>query len=392
MKPKVVFAGAGPGDPELLTLRARREIEDADVIVYAGSLINRAVLDYAKDEAVLIDSHGKTREELIAIFERYVNAGKKVVRLHSGDLSFYSAIQEQMALLDSKRIEYELVPGVSSLSAASVSLKRELTSPGVSQTLIITKPSGKTGKPGGERIAELARHGATMVIFLGVHLIDEIVSELLAGYPTDTPVAVVHKASWREERIIEGTLADIAGKVKTAGFSGHSLIIVGDVLRHTGVSVLYSGTRDDVTVKRRDKRGIAIFSLAQKSVTIAERVRNLLLDRGYDVKWVCPVEISCDSADERVESIYRAIRDSFREHYNIIAILPMGILVRAIEPVKKTEDPWVVCIEENGRWVIPVLNGHRGANEFAQMIAEALSAEAVITTSERDTSSSTIIQ
>jgi precorrin-4/cobalt-precorrin-4 C11-methyltransferase len=238
---KVVFVGAGPGDPELLTLRGKREIESADVILYAGSLIHKDILSYARDDAILIDSYGKSREEISAIFERFVTEGKKVVRLHSGDLSFYSAIQEQMEFLTSKNIEFELVPGVSSFSAASASLKREFTSPGVSQTLIITKPFGKTGKPAGEGIKELSKHGATMVIFLGVHLIDDVVSELRVGYPLTTPVAVVHKASWREEKIIKGTLGDIIEKVRNAGVKSQSVIIVGDVLEKAGFSKLYSG-------------------------------------------------------------------------------------------------------------------------------------------------------
>ncbi|MCK4398965.1 MAG: precorrin-4 C(11)-methyltransferase [Methanophagales archaeon] len=238
---KVVFVGAGPGDPELLTLIGKREIENADVIIYAGSLIHKDVLKYAKGDAILIDSHGKNRDEIFAIYERFVNEGRKVVRLHSGDLCFYSAIQEQMEFLASKNIEFEIVPGVSSFSAASVSLKREFTSPGVSQTLIITKPFGKTGKPEKESIAELSKHGATMVIFLGVHLIDDIVSELRAGYPSETPVAVVHKASWKEEKIIRGTLQDITEKVKKEDIKSQSVIIVGDVLKKSGVSKLYGG-------------------------------------------------------------------------------------------------------------------------------------------------------
>ncbi|KAF5415405.1 MAG: hypothetical protein C5S38_04000 [Candidatus Methanophagaceae archaeon] len=127
---------------------------------------------------------------------------------------------------------------------------------------------------------------------------------------------------------------------------------------------------------------IAIFVLAQKSVAIAETVKKMLLESGFDSELVCSENISCNSADENVKSVYRAMRERFRAKKNIVAILPMGILVRAIEPTKKTEDPWVVCIEENGRYVIPVLNGHRGANEFATLIADAISAQVVITTSE----------
>jgi len=127
---------------------------------------------------------------------------------------------------------------------------------------------------------------------------------------------------------------------------------------------------------------IAIFSLAQKSVAIAEKVKSVLLAEGFDAELICSEKISCDGADEKVKSVYHAIKESFRAHKNIVAVLPMGVVVRAIEPKKKTEDPWVVCIDENGRYVIPVLNGHRGANEFARLIADGISAEPVITTYE----------
>ncbi len=129
---------------------------------------------------------------------------------------------------------------------------------------------------------------------------------------------------------------------------------------------------------------IAIFSLAQKSVAIAEKVKSVLLDEGFDAELICPEKISCNCADEKVKSVYRAISESFKEKKNIVAVLPLGVVVRAIEPKKKTEDPWVVCIDENGNYVIPVLNGHRGANEFSKLIAEGISAEAVITTFHED--------
>jgi len=238
---KVVFVGAGPGDPELLTLRGKREIENADVILYAGSLIHKDILKYANEDAVLIDSHGKNRAEIFAIYEKFAAEKKKIVRLHSGDTSFYSAIQEQIEFLTAMNVEFEVVPGVSSFSAASAALRREFTSPGISQTLIITKPYGKTGKPAGESIKELSKHGATLIVFLGVHLIDDIILDLLGGYSPETPVAVVYKASWKEEKILRGTLEDIAEQVKKANIKSQSVIIVGDVLEKSGISKLYGG-------------------------------------------------------------------------------------------------------------------------------------------------------
>ncbi|MEM2925407.1 MAG: precorrin-4 C(11)-methyltransferase [Methanocellales archaeon] len=242
---KVTFVGAGPGDPELITLKGKRVIEAADVIIYAGSLINRDILKYAKETAILIDSSKMDRSQLYSLYEKFTAENKKIVRIHSGDISFYSAIQEQIDFLTRKNIEVEIVPGVSSLAAASAALRRELTQPNIAQTLIITRPSGRTGKPEREAIRELAKHRATMIIFLGVHLIEEIVSELKHGYKEETPAAVVYKASWSDEKIITGTLRDIAEKVRAIGITRQALIIVGDALVTSGVSKLYRGEFDN---------------------------------------------------------------------------------------------------------------------------------------------------
>jgi len=237
---EVVFVGAGPGDPELLTIRGKQEIETADVLIYAGSLVNKELLGYANKAAIRLDSSKMKRTEIFRAFETFINEGKKVVRLHCGDLSFYSTLQEQIDFLRQKKIPFRIVPGVTSFAAVSAALQRELTSPGVSQTLIITKPLGRTGKPSRETIQALSQHQATMAIFLGADLIDEIVAELKAGYPEDTPIAVVHKASWgKDETIILGTLENIADKMKVSGIKNHALIIVGKVLDDSGLSMLY---------------------------------------------------------------------------------------------------------------------------------------------------------
>lgn len=237
---KVVFVGAGPGDPELITLRGKKEIEEADVIIYAGSLVNRDILKFAKKTAVLIDSSKINRPEIFDAYEKFIRENKKIVRIHSGDISFYSAIQEQIDFLTQKNVEIEIVPGVSSFAAASATLQRELTQSGVAQTLIITKPFGKTGKPKTEAIKDLSKHKATMIIFLGAHLIEDIVSELKSGYPKETPVAVVYKASWKkDEKVVIGSIEDISEKVKAAGINRQAVIIVGDTLTSSGLSKLY---------------------------------------------------------------------------------------------------------------------------------------------------------
>jgi len=231
MKEKVLIVGAGPGDPELITLKGKKAIEEADVIVYAGSLVNREILKYNRRNAKIYNSATMDLEEIVEIMVEGVKKGLNVVRLHSGDPSIYGAIKEQIDELRKHGIDVEIIPGVTSLSAAASSLKVELTLPKVSQTVIITRPEGRTPKPKGESIKELSRHGSTMAIFLGVGMIEKVVSDLIeGGYRRDTPVAVVYKASWKDEKIVKGTLEDIVPKVKEANIRRSALIIVGDVL------------------------------------------------------------------------------------------------------------------------------------------------------------------
>ncbi len=223
---KVSFVGAGPGDPELITLKGRRLLDSAEVVVYAGSLVNPALIDGLKAE--LHDSAGMSLEEITDMLVKSANAGRKTVRLHSGDISFYSAITEQIRILKKAGIGCEVVPGVSSLAAGAAALGQELTVPKVSQTVIVTRAAGRTPVPESESIASLASHGATMVIFLSVGLIEKVMADLLeGGYPAETPVSVIERASWPEERIIEGNIGDIAQKIKDAGIKKTALIYVG---------------------------------------------------------------------------------------------------------------------------------------------------------------------
>lgn len=230
MKGKVVFIGGGPGDPELLTIKAYKIIKKADVIIYAGSLVNKEVINHAMSEAKIHNSATLNLDEIIEIMEKETNKGKLVARVHTGDPSIYGAIGEQMQRLKEKNIPYEIIPGVSSLFAATAALERELTIPEISQTVIITRPEGRTPKPGKESIKDLAEHQATMCIFLGVQMMEHVVEELKTHYPTDTPVAVVKKASWDDEEILKGTLEDIVEKVEKSGIKKTSIIVVGQIL------------------------------------------------------------------------------------------------------------------------------------------------------------------
>ena len=255
MKKKVIIVGAGPGDPELITLKGKKAIEDADIIVYAGSLVNKEILRYNRKNAKIYNSATMDLQEIVKVMVDSVEKGLNVVRLHSGDPSIYGAIKEQIDELKKHGIDVEIIPGVTSLSAAASSLKVELTLPKVSQTVIITRPEGRTPMPEGESLKELAKHGSTMAIFLGVGMIDKVVSQLIeGGYRRDTPVAVVYKASWKDEKIVKGTLEDIALKVKEANIRKTALIIVGDVLnpKEYEYSKLYD---KDFETEYRKKKG-----------------------------------------------------------------------------------------------------------------------------------------
>ena len=231
-KHKVCFVGAGPGDPELITLKAKRMIETADVIVYSGSLLNPKLLDYAKKYAKLIDAAKIDREKIFEILRDEAKKGKFAIRLHDGDPALFSAIREQIDKLEEEDIECEVIPGISALFAAAARLNLELTLPGVTQTVIITRAELRTPVPDRERISELAKHKTTIAFYLSVHLVDQLVKELLTGgYTKETPAAVVYRASWDDELVITGTLADIARKVKAARIVKTAVVIVGDVIK-----------------------------------------------------------------------------------------------------------------------------------------------------------------
>lgn len=227
------FIGAGPGDAELITVKGARLLKEADIVVYAGSLVDRELVRTYAPNADVHDSAGMTLEETTQVLAQGAADGKNVVRLHTGDPSIYGAIQEQMVELDRLGVEYEVVPGVTSAFAAAAALKQELTLPEVSQTVILTRMEGRTPVPEREKLRELSRSGATLVIYLSVSMVEGVVAECLAGgaYTPGTPVAVVAKATWPDQQIVNGTLADIADRVREAGIGKQALIIVGDVLR-----------------------------------------------------------------------------------------------------------------------------------------------------------------
>ena len=225
------FVGAGPGAPDLITLRGAALLREADVVIWAGSLVNPALLDNCKIGCEIFDSSRMTLDEVLAVMERAEAEGKTTVRLHTGDPSLYGALREQLDALRQRDVAFDVTPGVSSLFGAAAALGAEFTLPGVSQSLIISRLAGRTPVPEGEALRSLAHHGASMALFLSAGMLDEVQTELLAGgYAPDTPAVLVYKASWPDERVVRCTVGTLAAAGAEAGIAKTALILVGGFL------------------------------------------------------------------------------------------------------------------------------------------------------------------
>ncbi len=240
----VDFVGAGCGAADLITLRGKKLLENADVIIYAGSLVNPELLSYAKEDCEIHNSAYMTLDEVISVIENAENKGRNTVRLHTGDPSLYGAVREQMDRLEELGIAYEICPGVSSFCGAAAALKAEYTLPDVSQTVIITRMAGRTPVPEKEDIEKLAAHGATMVIFLSTGLLKDLSEKLVkGGYSADTPAAVVYKASWNDEKVCRCTVGTLYETAEKNGIKKTALITVGNFLGSDySLSKLYDST------------------------------------------------------------------------------------------------------------------------------------------------------
>lgn len=229
----VDFVGCGPGDPDLITVKAKKIIQRAEVVVYSGSLIPKEIVSMCK-KAKLYDASKMVRGEITDVLLSGARARRRTVRLHDGDPTIYGAIREQIDALASKGVKSQIIPGVTSFLASAAALGAQLTLPGVTQTIIVTRAEKRTRVPKKEQIRSLAGHGATMIFYLSVHLLSDVVSEALAGgYKKKTPAAVVYRASWKDQKIIVGTLADIAKKVRAAQITRTAIIVIGDAVAPT---------------------------------------------------------------------------------------------------------------------------------------------------------------
>ncbi|MDR3354306.1 MAG: precorrin-4 C(11)-methyltransferase [Synergistaceae bacterium] len=400
-RPTVFFMGAGPGAPDLVTLRGLDMLKRADVIVYAGSLVNPKILEYSKQGCETLDSASMTLEEVVSALSSAALAGRTPLRLHSGDPSLYGAIREQIDALASAGIDSEVIPGVSSFSAAAAALGAEYTLPGVSQTLIISRAPGRTPVPDRESLTSLARHRSSLVLFLSSALIDKAASDLISGgYPPDTAAAVVYKASWPDQRIIKGRLSGIADAARRGGVERTALILVGDFLDGHGYerSMLYDptfshgyrtaepGTSQPSDRAPRDEneespvRGpVAIISLTAAGLRTAMRIKESI---GGDV-FAPERYASKNGAASFGGSVVDWAAERFHSAGSMIFVSACGVAVRAIAPLLqgKTRDPAVVCLDDEGKNVISLLSGHiGGANGLALRIASITGGNAVVTT------------
>ncbi len=409
----VHFVGAGPGAADLITVRGAELLRKADIIIYAGSLVNRELLSYAPETAKIYDSKDMNLQQIIEVMKDAENAGLETVRLHTGEPSLYGAVREQMDELDKLGIEYDSCPGVSAAFGAAAALNLEYTLPEVSQSLIITRMEGRTGVPERESIESFAAHNASMAIYLSAGMLEELSARLInGGYRPDTPAAIVYKATWPEEKKFVTTIAQMAETAKKEGIRNHAVVLVGDAVGHEKYdkSKLYSdgfttefrtagvvnnidelGTvGDDVTVKQ-DRVGEAIqkeiygkvinrfaetdiFVFTDRAEKLADKVKEIMSDLG-----------NCDTAIFRcrMDEVKKRLSYSFDEKRAAVFISATGIAVRAVaDYVKdKLSDSPAIVISEDGRYVIPLLSGHMGgANNLATAIADRLGAFKVITT------------
>ena len=411
MSESVQFVGAGSGAADLLTLRGKRLLEQADVVVWAGSLVNAELLSYCKETCEIYDSARLTLEETDAILRTAAQNGRRCVRLHTGDPALYGAIREQMERLDAAHVPYEVTPGVSSLFAASAALKKELTVPEVSQTVIISRMEGRTPVPARERVRSLAAHGATMVLFLSVGALPALVAELLSGgaYTGETPCAVVYKASWPDERVVRGTLSDIAEKTAAAGITKTALVLVGDFLgdchaesrlydRHFSTAFrtascadgedagLESETHGMEGQKKPVASAFASFSrvavacFSEQGKRLAERIAGAMPPSVRVATCSCYGETHAPLSDFCREQFARSHEG---ERVLVVFVGAAGIAVRSCAPFieSKRTDPAVVCIDDAAHFVIPLLSGHLGgANAAARALSALTGATAAITT------------
>ena len=386
----VHFVGAGPGACDLITVRGMNRIKEADVIIYAGSLVNPELLSYAKADCEIYNSAHMTLEDVVSVMREAEAAGKGTVRLHTGDPSVYGAIREQMDLLDECGIAYDVCPGVSAVFGAAASLACEYTLPDVTQTLILTRAEGKTPVPEKENLRSLAAHRASLVLYLSSGLARKVRQDLLlGGYAEDTPVAVVYKATWPEEKIIRTTLAKLPEDMEAAGISKTALIIVSPALGNdyeksrlydAAFATEYRGATE-IAFPAGIRRVLLVTCSVRGYATMQKLAKKLENISGAEII----TKVKCEALPEvSMKETVKACVDAYFEQVDaIVFVTASGIAVRSVAEhlTHKSKDPAIVCMDECGKHVISLVSGHAGgANAFTQMLADVMWATPVITT------------
>lgn len=413
----VYFVGAGCGAADLITVRGMRLLESADVIIYAGSLVNPELLSYAGKECRIYNSARLTLEEVVGIMKRAEEEGKMTVRLHTGEPSIYGAVREQMDELDKAGIAYESCPGVSACFGAAASLNLEYTLPGVSQTLILTRMEGKTEVPKKESIESLAAHGASMAIYLSAGMLEELSRRLIkGGYGKSSPAALVYKASWPEEEVYLCTVETLYDTAAAHNITKTAIVLVGDALmcRHYQRSKLYhpdystefrssigkecgSIGKDmswewgmEEKRQNRENMTLSMISFTERGIRLSEEIRERLTG------WEGEIGLftKCRAVREKKQGngsqaafvevpVSEWAGEQMDKGNGVLFIGACGIAVRAIAPHLrgKLQDSPVLVMDEEGRYVIPILSGHvGGANELAAFLGKKTGAKPVLTT------------
>lgn len=386
----VHFVGAGPGACDLITVRGMNRIKEADVIIYAGSLVNPELLSYAKADCKIYNSAHMTLDEVVSVMREAEAAGKGTVRLHTGDPSVYGAIREQMDLLDECGIAYDVCPGVSAVFGAAASLACEYTLPDVTQTLILTRAEGKTPVPEKENLRSLAAHRASLVLYLSSGLARKVRQDLLlGGYAEDTPVAVVYKATWPEEKIIRTTLAKLPEDMEAAGITKTALIIVSPALGNdyeksrlydAAFATEYRGATE-IAFPVGIRRVLLITCSVRGYATMQKLAKKLENISGAEII----TKVKCEALPEAsMKETVKACVDAYFEQVDaIVFVTASGIAVRSVAEhlTHKSKDPAIVCMDECGKHAISLVSGHAGgANALTQMLADVMWATPVITT------------
>lgn len=383
-KPGIVyFSGAGPGDPGLITVKAAELIRQADVILYAGSLVNPAILGQAGSEAKLINTARLSLARQIEIMKQSALDGLVIARLHTGDPSLYSAIHEQISELDQLGIPWLIIPGVTAAFAAAASLGIEYTLPLACQSLILTRVEGKTPLPETESLRSFAAHHCSLAIYLSAGMIGKVIAQFrAAAYPENTSVVVASRVSWPDERCIRGTLNTIERLADEAGITHQALIIVSPALEgDSGVLSHLYGTFQKV--KHRQKT--AVITLSADSLKIGRLIADSLPETELYIpeKLWHPEFAQKQNAHGYKNGVRQILQETFQTCSALICLMAVGIVVRELAPClrNKHEDPAVVVLDEKGQFVISLLSGHcGGANALAKAVAAVTHGQAVITT------------